>query len=280
VYEVAIILLNYNATRDCVAMVHHIEQLRPFNHSRILTVVVDNNSAAEERSALSSSLQGKNDLCILYSLGNKGYSTGNNIGLHHARTRGIPYAIIANSDIEILTKSFADILVASNKMWQNQGLIGPKIFLPSGNEQCPITKPTILTSLGFAQRKSAQDGHVVYGTTGCFIFASLITWENLGWLDERIFLYREEWVLAERIRAAGLAWHLTYSVEIVHNHKRKTATLRTTVWHKYQEWRSTRFFFSNYLHKSRGYLIVYDLLLLTKTTIMVAMQILKVRTKQ
>jgi GT2 family glycosyltransferase len=267
-YIVAIIFLNYNTAPQCLEAVDNINRLKGKNRAKIYTIVVDNNSKADDRALLEAGIAGRSGVELILSPENRGYSAGNNLGLRRASDWRIPYAIVANSDIDIITEDFADKLIEFDTAQAIGGLVGPRIYFPSGAEQFPLQSPTLASALGLSSPLWATDGGRVYATTGCFLFGSMQTWQTLSFLDETIFLYREEWALAERHVVRGLSWRLTDSVTIIHRHVRKTATSSSVLWHKRQERLSTRYVMRKYLGRNWLYLAIYDVLLTVKTCAM------------
>lgn len=68
-------------------------------------------------------------------------------------------------------------------------------------------------SMGTWQRDSVREVGMV---TGCLLLVRRATWDRLGGLDERYFVYGEDADLGARARAAGLRPIITPDAEVVH----------------------------------------------------------------
>lgn len=297
--SVAFVMVNYN-TAQRVTMVYKniLEKNRRFG-GVIKFFVIDNGSAAPERAVLQRFSSKVGDVELVFLKENLGYARANNIGLRLAADEGIDYCAIINSDIEFATDAFVEKFIAISEKREDCGLIGPATELPNGTRQIPHQKPSILncvfpiqstkeviskaiwqsvksfsrrcvaslmceTTKGLISKRENVELERVYATVGCCIFGKTELFATIGYLDEQTFLYREEYILAEKIRATGKVWYYADEIKVIHTHKRKTASIRDIIFHKRHEFRSTLYYFAAYLKYSELQTIVYSLLFVFK----------------
>ena len=163
---------------------------------------------------------------------NAGYSAGNNIGARLAVAAGCQAVLLVNPDVRItdpdyLAKLWAEMnarpecLVASSRLVNLEGYdehplretqfweelfwvrqFGPHFFRPAPYVQPPRgTEPV--------------DAHKIHGSCQ-LIRASFL--EETGYLDENVFLYCEEPIMAARVRAAGGRMLVFPKLKAIHAH--------------------------------------------------------------
>ena len=209
------------------------------------------------------------DVELILSPENCGYACGNNLGLKKAEALGLEYCLIANSDITILTSDFLEQLVAAAGNLPACGLVGPKIILPDGRPQGPLPVTGIYNGIFPTRLRQYERATSVYATVGCFIFGATETFKRIGRLDETTFLYREETILAEKLKQIELRWYYLPTVLVRHDHVRKNTSVRSVVAHKRFEAESTVYYFRKYKNRSKSSIFIYRLLLAGKVAIFV-----------
>lgn len=247
--SIAIIVVNFNTANDVVTLYKNILNRLGDRKNGVLLIVVDNKSDPEDVRLVSHTLQGAPGVEVILSEKNLGYSGGNNLGLKRAGALNIPYCLILNGDVEIMTDGFDEKLISDFESLHGCGVLGPRVLLPNGGEQIPVRRSGAVSSVLQQRGRSYSSPTSVYATVGCCIFGSTEVFERVGYLDENVFLYYEEVILAERILANGYKWYFTPNVVVVHKHKRKNNSVRSLLRHKRYELESSIYYF----RVSRGF---------------------------
>lgn len=240
VNTILVIILNWNDSRRTLRLVRQFRELE--NDSDIL--VIDNCSTDEERGIIESlsqehgffsfydayecmkSQQKAGRLLLLED--NLGYAKGNNIGLKIALENNYRYALVSNSDISLGSQTVGTLINCIRSM-PNTAAVGPKIVTPSGSLNYPmripgyyeyIFRPMLFPLFRFFERmsKAQQKGRLPrkYWISGSFILLDLHKVSEVGFFDERTFLYMEEPILAEKLRRRNLVMRYCDEVTVIH----------------------------------------------------------------
>lgn len=192
-------------------------------------IISDASDASEELLDITSALFVRNQH-------NSGYSAGNNIGARLAVAAGCEAVLIVNPDVRISNSHYLSALWSSMEefpkcfaassriidlagrdqhplretgfweelLWIRQ--IGPKIFRPEPHISVPLNTEPV----------RAEKLH------GCCLLIRGSFLEATGFLDENVFLYSEEPILAARIRHAGGEMMVFPKLEALHAHVAST----------------------------------------------------------
>lgn len=237
--------LNYDATSRCIS------SLLACDPRAAYIVVVDNFSPNESLVTLKNRFDGISNLEVLSSGENRGYSFGNNHGIRILRERGVDAVVIATSDTVVKTPELISVLTES--LSPETGVIGPRIYenlqsinpnveeisfkyaldiawiqmgLPGyslrkkaralflsmlGKPLKPVLSPSLTagTSNDSAYRK-------VYKLHGSFLCITEVYFETCGLLDEDLFMFCEEDLLAWNCFQHGLDQVFLESIVVEH----------------------------------------------------------------
>lgn len=238
------VILNYNTYDETVDCIDYLKKLK--NQNQISIIVVDNNSPDGSGEKIEKYYENDNQVIVLFSKKNVGFSRGNNIGFQYAKNNQYAdFIILCNSDTEILTTDFCDKVEKDYEKY-NFALLGPKIILSDKSLQGFIVNgiPTkkdiykILISVNLNYIKSLFNinnenkpnnsgkknsqidsiNNVVEGKTlsGCFYVFSREYIDIFDGLDDRTFMYGEEILLAVIMNRYNLK--SIYDPNIVINH--------------------------------------------------------------
>ena len=105
--KVAVIILNYNSSLDCIKCVSFLKRQTGVE---LEIIIVDNCSRADDVEQLCQ-LCKEQDCILIENHENRGYNAGNNIGLRYAAEKGYKYAMIANPDMEFPQTDYVTRLV-------------------------------------------------------------------------------------------------------------------------------------------------------------------------
>jgi GT2 family glycosyltransferase len=192
-------------------------------------VVVDSGSGRETTDLL----RGYADrVRVLLSADNIGFARGCDLGVEHSRGELV---LLLNPDAVIRPGSL-DAMVAFLAAHPGAGLVGGRTLRPDGSvdpSSCwgrstlwsltcfalglstALRRSAVFDpeSLGRWERDSVREVDVV---TGCLLLTRRETWDRLGGLDQRFFMYGEDADLSLRARAAGYRPMITPDAVAVH----------------------------------------------------------------
>ena len=223
--KIAIVILNYQTWEETIEQAEAVRDLFDLKWEQI--IVVDN--ASPNESACKLMEKDKKDYMLICSDTNKGYASGNNIGIRYARRKGFRYVWILNNDVlledERLLRDMTEIFEKDDSV----AVVNPDIYSPEGrlfNRDSKRYDFYDLTIGIFSYRKRGRkidelDGYgYIYRPQGCCMMLDLNKLEKAGDLDEHTFLYCEEIILAEKLRAFHYHCACLLNHKVIHNHSK------------------------------------------------------------
>ena len=225
--DVSVLVVSFNTVgllRACLASVREAAA-----GLAVEVVVVDNASADGSAEMVAREFP---EARLIANRDNVGFARANNQAFAAARGR---YLMLLNPDTETTPTTIRE-LVAFAEAHPRAGVVGPRVFLPSGEQQSTLFRLPRLRDLAvnlFVPNRVArrlpllgraryagvdlermQDVEVV---AGCCMLVPRGVIEAIGGMDERFFMYGEEAEWCFRIRRAG--WRILYDPEasIVHH---------------------------------------------------------------
>jgi len=240
--QVFVIILNWNGwrnTKECL------ESLYESDYPNFKTILVDNGSTDDSLLRIKEWKE-KNmadNLFVLETGKNLGFSGGNNRGIKYALENGADYLLLLNNDI-VLQKDTISKLLSLIEKDKKIGAVFPKILDENGNLQVPVEmRPPqsflelllaknifgILTP-SFTYRKYLEKKNPfknykydkVIKVPNIVIGSALYRkelFEKIGLLDENIFLTFEENILMEKIKKTDFQVFFTPFTFVIHKHK-------------------------------------------------------------
>ncbi|WP_309718972.1 glycosyltransferase family 2 protein [Armatimonas sp.] len=219
--RIGIIIVCYNGvvdTRECL------ESLRNLTYPKFFTVVVDNASSDNTAEVVRSEFP---EVTLIVSPQNTGFTGGNQTGVRVAFDQGAEFIFLLNPDTIVVP----DLLECLMKTWEaqpNLGALGPLMLL--------YDEPEIVWSAGGELDARGQVRHLLQGepaptnmvyqpckfVSGCGLLFSRAIFEQVGFFDERFFLYYEESDLCARIRKAGYEIGTAFQARLWHKVSRVT----------------------------------------------------------
>ncbi len=227
------VTINFNKSDITSAWLASMQKVKKEGFSLDI-VIVDN--ASKEPFVLSAQ-EKKENVHVLYSKENTGFTGGNNMGIRYALEHGADYILVINNDTlvdENLVKNLFEINEENPKV----GITAPKIYFAKGYEfhkdrysEKELGKVFWYAGgyIDWANITSVHRGvdevdvgqyDTVEPTTfasGCCMLIKREVLKKLGLFDDRGFMYYEDAVLCERVRRAGyeiwyvptaVLWHL------------------------------------------------------------------------
>ncbi|MFH7832027.1 glycosyltransferase family 2 protein [Bacillus luti] len=238
---VGIVVLNWNNLEDSVDCIESLERIEYSNYKIIF---VDNGSNDNSPKEIKKKFQ---DITVIENGENLGFSAGNNVGIRKALEYGAEYVLVLNND-SIVARDFLTILVDSMEKNNEIGVIGPKVL----NENNEILKVCARNKIGFLEnifvpnynsfakiwpnnpiaRRHFYNGYKfdeikeVYTISGsCMLFRKEV-FDEIGLLDENVFLYQEENILAEKIKKTNFKIVINPVAIVHHKGAKSTKTVR------------------------------------------------------
>lgn len=216
--SVAIIVINWNSyevTSECL------NSLRSVNYDSFEIILVDNGS--EDTSGQRLKIEYP-EITLLTNESNQGFTGGNNTGIRYALSNGFDYLMLLNNDT-ITTPNFLKVLISKLSVSSRIGAIQPKIMFNQERHVIwsaggVLNRFLLLTStMGENELDKGQfdqDRNPDWITGCCFLVRSDIV-RQVGLLDNKLFIYYEDFDWSMKIRAAG--FQLLYEPKSVIYHE-------------------------------------------------------------
>ncbi len=232
---IGIVLLNYNTPDDVFTCV---ESIREKTSSEYKIYIVDNCSKDDSVERFQSEFNDDSDIVLLVSASNNGFSAGNNIGIRRAVEDGCKYICIINADI-ILENDAISILAEKLMKDESLGVAAPIIKTPNQDGESQFARNK-LTMSNFLSEKSilkhcksyckkypryqkvdeyfATDYKFMGMTYGCMYLTTAEFFDKSGYMDESVFLFNEEDIIAYKLEKRALSTLITPDAVVIHNH--------------------------------------------------------------
>ncbi|MCB6607759.1 glycosyltransferase [[Clostridium] symbiosum] len=208
--KIEVIILNYNNSTDCKKC---IQFLRRQDYPNLNIILVDNaSSKIGERENLEK-ISSEFNVDLILSEENKGYSAGNNIGLKKAVMSGADWCLIINPDVELRDRAYISYMSSQFEQWPEAAVAASNIILPDGTRQNPQREPGFWEEFlwpvqvlkarlfkNFNWYLMPDRTGYCEKVSGCCFFMKADFLVDIGFLDENVFMYCEEAILAKQVR--------------------------------------------------------------------------------
>ncbi|HEU4552919.1 MAG TPA: glycosyltransferase family 2 protein [Chitinophaga sp.] len=225
VFDVAVILLNYNSTDYTIGCIQSIQQ-HTARGLRWQLVIVDNASEEAQYHQLAAYVAGIDNIILVKSILNLGFSGGNMLGVQYARAR---YLYLLNNDtvfendcLSILynfMQQQPEAAICSGQMLDAEGQpIRTFGYFPTlslkllGSGLLRLFKPANFPRRGSVYIQPLQVPFV----SGASLFIRYSMFADIGGLDTNYFFYCEEEDLAYTFRKKGWHCYLVPDARFVH----------------------------------------------------------------
>jgi GT2 family glycosyltransferase len=220
------------------------------------TIVVDNASSDGTSEMIANRFPW---VKLIKSQENLGFSRGNNLGIRQAQGR---YIALVNPDVIVLPgclDALADFLDQNPKV----GNVGPRVFNPDMTQQSTCRRfPTLWNNLcsatglatKFTNWRIFGGEHMFYFPhdrtlavdvlVGCFSFIRREAFDDVGLLDENLFMYGDDVDWCRRARKAG--WQMAFYPDARAIHDRGKITAPYPVRFALAQQRSVLYYWSKY----------------------------------
>lgn len=179
-----------------------------------------------------------NKIKIIESKINKGYASGNNLGIKESKGK---YILILNPDITVLDGSIEKMLEFMEKN-SDCAICGPKLLNPDKSIQIssfrfprwytPIFRRTFLKNFSFTKEElkkyqmldvKENEIHEAEWLMGACVMIKKSAIEKVGLMDENYRLYFEDTDWCKRFFKAGYKVYYFPQAEMIHFHQRLSA---------------------------------------------------------
>jgi len=253
--NIGVVIINYHSEALTAAFVRE-ECAKIAAPHRI--VVVDNDSRGE--------LELPAEVTVLPVRENLGFAKGNNLGAEWLRDHWEPdFILFANNDIRFSSEDVVDRLAARLSELPEAGVIGPEVVGLDGQRQGPEPFMTFAErhllpywgNLLYRREKldrklhrdyaaSAEEG-AHYRVTGAFFMVRAADFFAAGMFDPATFLYGEEAILSERMKAVGRCVWFYPAVRVIHEHGATTRSYYSRVAIRSMKFESESHYFRTYI---------------------------------
>ena len=258
--KVAVIVVNFNDTEDTVKYVSTIAKYDVIDR----IVVVDNKSTEANTMDRLKNLE-DSKVSVIEAEKNGGYDYGNNFGIKYLESKNekYDYYIISNSDIEVsrdAIKHCLSVIDYDKKI----GIIAPRMF---NKDNEPIRRSSwkrrtfwldcihstrllevlfydVLRKGEYSREEYEIEKLEVEAIAGAFFIIRADLFKQMGYLDENIFLFYEEDILAHKVKEYGYKTISLNSEKFIHY---ESSTIGKT--HTYYKKMKQMFISKMYYHK-------------------------------
>lgn len=222
---ISVIIVNYNGKKYNMNCIDSIWESSIA--SQIQIIVVDNASSDDSAEILEEKWGGREDFFLIRLKDNYGFSKANNIGIKKAMKEGSQYFLLLNNDTVIDSFLIEEMIGLSNK---KSGIIVPRIYyydkpdtlwFAGGKLSKVIKKPKQIGLNEIDKGQFDKTRECEFANGCCMLLTSKII-EQVGYLDERFFLYYEDTEYS--MRAKGKKIKIWYCAEAKLYHKVNGAT--------------------------------------------------------
>jgi len=267
--DLSIVIVNWNTKdllRDCLESVYASEGGFAFE-----TIVVDNCSHDCSADMVSEEFP---HVHLIESDINGGYAYANNLGLRRLQAR---YYLLLNPDTILPTDALGDML-AFMETHPEAGMAGPKLVMADGELDlaCRRSFPTPENSFYklfglsrlFPKSKRFGQYNLTYldpdemaevdSVVGAFMMVRGEVIEQIGFLDEKYFMYAEDLDWALRAKQAG--WKVYYCPHVTVLHYKRRSSEQNPRRARYEFWRAMYVFYRKHYAEDTPFWLHYLIL--------------------
>lgn len=237
--KISIVLLNYNGADDTI---NCLDSLNKISYKNYNIIIVDNVSTDDSVARIEDyllSLESKKKTVVsrgvsagvneilpaylfLHSNYNGGYGHGNNVGIKHAINTGADYVLIINNDT-IVDPDFLEPMVKLCEEDESIGIASAKIYYLdkpdtlwfNGGSYHPCTGRVKHFNWGEKDVGQQPLSEVTF-ITGCLWLIPKKIFKDVGFINEKYFMYVEDLEYCQRVLQSGYSLRVTMNSRIYH----------------------------------------------------------------
>lgn len=228
--KVFAVVLNYNSfedTKKCVSFLKKQEQAD-------LEICVVDNCSTDHTSAELEEYARQNQILFIANHENKGFSAGNNVGLRKAAELGYEYALIINPDVELRDNNYVRDAILQMDKDKSIAVLGTDVINKKEQHQNPMRelfffeevcwpyisiRNRVKKTLPYV--KNYKKSGYCKKLSGCCFFIRLSFAKEIDYLDENVFMFSEEPLLAAAVKEKDYKEYYMASQHAYHMHKDK-----------------------------------------------------------
>lgn len=184
-HDLTIVIVTFNSAKIIQSC------LEKINLKKYRTIIVDNDSNDETLEIVKNFVDEKN---IVKLSKNSGYGRANNIGLKMVKTK---YALVLNPDAYIFENDILRV-VSIMKKNDNIAIAGAIPFKIINDVKCPLIDISLIN-----KKNECEEFYYTKFLTGALLFLKIKAFENIGFFDEKFFLYCEDNEICKRVIKNG-----------------------------------------------------------------------------
>lgn len=227
--KIMAVILNYNTMEDsekCALL------LKKQKKADLIITIVDNNSTDGKQEILKTFCE-DNHIVFVENKKNQGFSAGNNIGLKKAAEYGCEYALIINPDVEIRDEYYIYHAISKMKSDKNIAVLGTDVLNIYHQHQNPMREtrfleevfwPYVLVRNKLSKKlpftKNYKKSGYCEKVSGCCFFIEMKFIQEINYLDENVFMYSEEPILAAFVKMQKKKEFYLHSETAFHMHRK------------------------------------------------------------
>lgn len=257
--KIGVVILNYNNCGETIDLFKSIKEYKVFDD----IIIVDNCSTDHSLKKLL--LLNGNNLSVVESNRNGGYSYGNNYGARLLLHNRVDIIFIANPDVrfsEFFVKKIADNIIenkcdaCTGLMFNCKGEIqdfGTRIN--SYRDDCVdctlLLKKFLRSDIGSIREEKGglKDTEILPGS----LFAVRATaFYKAGGFDDQVFLYCEERIVARRLMGIGCSLKVDTDVNFIHDHS-TSINKSLSYFKQVRQMFQSRLYYDQYYRKSKSF---------------------------
>lgn len=271
----SIIIINYKSEDLTIKFIK--EELSKIQAEHRI-VVVNNAATADTDAHLISTLDAilVNDIraevspsqvYVISSKENLGFAKGNNLAAEFSVNHFNPeYLLFTNNDIVLKDSDVVEKMISKIESLPDVGVLGPNVIGLDGKRQSPepyqsfldrycwkfwcspfVTKKWKERRFGITYRADAQEGYH-YKVMGSFFMCPTDTFQGCGMMDPHTFLYAEETILTERMKAIGKQVYFYPEATVIHAHGATTTKNIGRKGINKRRLESDEYYYEHYMH--------------------------------
>jgi GT2 family glycosyltransferase len=233
--KLGVVILNFITYEDTI---HYVKNdLYNQKDIELKIVIVDNASPNNSFQKLKEAFANDHKVILINNHENKGYATGNNIGIKLLEELEYEYILITNNDIRIEDDSLLSEMLKRYEKLESPAFVSPVMFVNSKVSRkysawkLPSKTKEILDStylfkfLGYPYLKMFYykinpNSNVILKVDclpGSFFMGKSSVFKAINYFDEQTFLYFEETILGNRVKKNNLINYLFQDLKYDHH---------------------------------------------------------------
>lgn len=263
--KLALIVLIYNTANECIRNIDLVMSRNDY----LQIVIVDNASTDNSYETLKAYYGHQDNVHVIESGKNGGYSFGNNVGVRYIieKYHDIEYIGIMNPDVRCDSEGLFSKMISALESVDKIALVSPMMIQHGELKICKIgwklpgfsrlVQNHMLWTQARFRNRSQYDAFPVNGN-GTIAYCDVVqgslfvikrqVFEDVGLFDENVFLYTEENILAHKLKKAGYREGFLLTEQYIHEHDFDRSSLRKRKLTMRRKFDSEKYYARKYLN--------------------------------